>query len=120
MESLQTKIEELHKWRKKEKSFLSILLVVKDYDIRLHTLAINECQEITFKFEERAMKSLVGMIYVYDKLVKDVQIYIQWPKISFRDENKIYSDFFQELKDKYEMTKSKFQEKEVISKDDIQ
>ena len=44
MESLQTKIEELDKWRNIEKNVMSSLPVVKDYDIRLHTLATNECQ----------------------------------------------------------------------------
>ena len=44
MESLQTKIEELDKWRNMEKNVPSGLPVVKYYDIRLHTMATNECQ----------------------------------------------------------------------------
>lgn len=59
------------------------------------------------------------MMDMYDKSVYDVQIYLQWPQINFRDEHVISSAFFQELKDKYEMTKVGVQEKEVISKDDI-
>lgn len=43
MESLQTKIEELDRWRNMEKSVPSGLPAVKSYDIRLHTLATNEC-----------------------------------------------------------------------------
>ena len=39
IESLQTKIEELHKWRNMEKNVSSSLLAVKAYDIKLHTLA---------------------------------------------------------------------------------
>ena len=54
MESLQTKIEDLEKWRNMEKSVLSILLAAKYYDIRLHTLATNECQELASKFKEKA------------------------------------------------------------------
>ena len=52
-ESLQVKIEELDKWRNIEKSVSSSLLVVKSYDIKLHTLATNECQELASKFEEK-------------------------------------------------------------------
>ena len=43
MESLQAKIEELDKWRNMENFFPSSLPTVKAYDIRLHTLATNEC-----------------------------------------------------------------------------
>ena len=48
------------------------LLEIKDYDIRLHTLATNEFQELASKFKERARKSLAGMTDVYDKYVQDV------------------------------------------------
>ena len=43
MESPQDKIEELEKWRNMEKNVPSNLPIVKPYDIRLHTLASNEC-----------------------------------------------------------------------------
>ena len=46
MECLQTKTEELDKWRNMEKSVISSLPIVKSYDIRLHTLDTNECQEM--------------------------------------------------------------------------
>ena len=83
MESLQTKIEELDKWRNMEKSVPSGIPTIKSYDIRLHTLATNECQELASKFEERVRQSLVGMMSVYDKLVQDVDKYLQWTEISF-------------------------------------
>ena len=51
MESLQTKIKELDKWRNMEKSVPIGLPVVKDYDIKLHTLATNEFQDLASKFE---------------------------------------------------------------------
>jgi hypothetical protein len=50
----QIKIKELDKWRNMEKNVPSILPPVKSYDIRLHTLSTNECQEIASKFEEKA------------------------------------------------------------------
>ena len=82
MESLQAKIEDLDKWRNMEKNVPRILLAVKAYDIRVHTLATNECQELASKFEEKERQSLARMMDVYD-----VQIYIQWPEINFRDEH---------------------------------
>ena len=86
MESLQSKIEDINKWRNMEKYFLPIsLLVEKSYYIRFHILATNECQELASKFEEKARQSLVGMMDVYEKSIYDVQIYIQWPEINFRD-----------------------------------
>ena len=57
---------------------------------------------------------------VYEKSIYDVQRYLQWSNINLRDEHPISFDFFQELEDKYEMTKAEVQVKEVISKDDIQ
>ena len=106
MESVQSKFEELDKWRNRVKNVPSSLPVVKAYDIRLHTLVTNECQELASMFEEKARQSLVGMMGVYDKSVYDVHKYIQWPEITFRDEQPISFAFFQELEDKYEMTKA--------------
>ena len=41
-----------------EKSVPIGLPAVRAYDIRLHTLATNECQELASKFEERARHTL--------------------------------------------------------------
>ena len=64
--------------------------------------------------------SLVGMMDVYEKSIYDVQRYLQWPKINFKVEHLVSIAFFQEIKDKYEMTKATVQEEEVISKHDNQ
>jgi hypothetical protein len=45
------------------------------------------------------------MMGVYDKSIYDVQRYIQWPTINFRDEHPISFPFFQEIEYKYEMNK---------------
>ena len=90
MKSLQAKIEELDKWRNIEKNVPSSLPAVKTYDIRLHTLATNECRELASKFEEKERQSLVGMMDVCEKSIYDVQTYLQWPEINFRDEHPIY------------------------------
>ena len=60
------------------------------------------------------------MMDVYDKSVYDVQIYLQWTEINFKDENPVSFALSQELEDKYAMIKVEVQAKEVISKDDIQ
>ena len=51
MESLQTKIKELDRWRNMEKRVPSGLPIVKSFYIRLHTLATNDCQELASMFE---------------------------------------------------------------------
>ena len=60
------------------------------------------------------------MMDVYEKSIYDVQRYLQWTEINFRDEHPVSFAFFQELEDKYEMIKAKVQVKEIISKDEIQ
>ena len=120
MESLQLKIEELDRWRNMEKSGPSSLPIVNTYDIRLHTLDMNECRELAFKFEEIARKYLTGMIELYEKSIYDVQRYLQWPEINFRDEHPISFSFFHELEYRYGKIKAEVQANEVISKEDIQ
>ena len=51
--SLQTNIEHLDKWRNMDKNVPSILPIVKACEIKLHTLDTNECQELASKFEEK-------------------------------------------------------------------
>ena len=111
MESLQTKIVELDKWRNMEKNVPSGFQIIKAYDIKLHTLATNECQELASKFEEKAKQSLTGMMDVYDKSIQDVHKYLQWHEINFQDEHPIPFDFFQNLKDAYEFVKVEVQSK---------
>ena len=119
MESLQARIEKLDRSRNMEKSVPSSLPAIKTCDIRLHTLTTKECQELASKFEEKVRQNLAGMIELYEKSIYDVQRYIQWPEINFRDEHPIYFSFFQELKDRYEKIKAEVQAKEVISQEDI-
>ena len=74
--SLQAKIEYLDKWRSMENNVLSSLLVIKIYDISLHTFATSECQDSTFIFEENATQNPLGMMELYDKSIYDIQRYI--------------------------------------------
>lgn len=72
IESLQIKIEELERWRNTKKNVPSGLPAIKSYDLKLHTVATNECQELASKFEENDKQSLEWMMDVHDKLVQDV------------------------------------------------
>ena len=90
---------------------MSILPAIRAYNIRLHTLDTNECQELAFKFEEKVRQSLAGMMDVYEKSIYDVQRYLQWLEINFKDEHPVSVAFFHELEDKYEMTKAEVQMK---------
>ena len=62
MRSLQANILYLEEWRSKEKNVPSSLLVIKSYDISVHTLATIECQDLASIFEENARQNLVGMM----------------------------------------------------------
>ena len=103
-----------------EKNVTNSLPTVKTYDIRLHTLATSGCQELASNFEEKSRKNIAGMMELYEKSIYDIQRYIQWPEINFRDEHLVSFAFFQELLDRYEKIKVEVQAKEVISKEDIQ
>ena len=117
MRSLQVKVEYQEKWRRIEKNVPSSLPVIKSYSNNLHTLATNECQELTSRFEENARQNIAGMMDLYEKSIYDIQRYIQWPEINFRDEHLASFSFFQVLQDRYERIKVEVQEKEVISKE---
>ena len=60
------------------------------------------------------------MMELYEKSIYDVQRYIQWPEINFRDEHLVSFAFFQDIEDIYERIKVEVQANEVISKEDIQ
>jgi hypothetical protein len=68
------------------KNVPSSLLVIKIYDISLHTLATTEHQELASRFEENATQNLARMMDLYYKSIYDLQRYIQWPKINLKDD----------------------------------
>ena len=85
MRSLQVNIEVLGKWRSMEKNVPSSLPVIKSYDISVHTLATSECQELASRFEKNARQNLAEMMELYEKYIFDIERYVQWPKINFKD-----------------------------------
>ena len=76
MRDLQARIEDLGDWRNREKNVPSSLLVIKIYDISVHTLATIKCQDLASRFEENSKKDLVGMMDLYEKFIYDIQRYI--------------------------------------------
>jgi hypothetical protein len=72
MRDLQAKIEYLKDWRSMEKNIPSSLLVIKSYDISVHTLATTECWDLASRFEENARKDLAGMMDLYEKSIYDI------------------------------------------------
>ena len=120
MRNLQVKIEDLDEWRNKEKNPPSILLVIKIYDISVHTLATIKCQDLASKFEENARTDLVGMMELYEKYIYKIKRYIQWPEINLGDEHPVPYAFCHKLEDSCEKIKEEVRAKEVISKEDIE
>lgn len=120
MRSLQVKIEDLYKWRSMQKNVPSSLPLITSYDISLHTLATTKCQYLASRLEERSTQSLARMMDLYEKSIYDIQRYIQWPEINFKDEHLVPFSFFHNLEDIYEKIKEEVRAKEVISKEDIQ
>ena len=55
-----------------EKNVPGGIPMTKAYDIRLHTMATNECQDLDSKIVENANQSLSQMKTVYDKSFQDV------------------------------------------------
>ena len=98
-------------WRKMEKIVLGGLLIIKSYNIILHTLATNECQELASKFEEKVKQSLAGIMKVYTNKIQDMQKDIQWLDINIQDEQPVPFSFFQKLENEYESIKAEVQGK---------
>ena len=90
-----------------EKIVPSNLLAFKAYDIKLHTIDTNEFQELASKFEEKVRQSLARMMDIYEKSIYDIQRYLQWTEINFKDEHLVHYAFFQEHEEKYELIKPK-------------
>ena len=84
MESLQVKIEEMEEWRSSKKNVPDRLPTLKSYDIRLHTLATHECQELASKFEEKVKQSIVGIMKIYTSNTQEMQKNVQWLEIDLQ------------------------------------
>lgn len=116
MRYLQAKIVELKEWRSTEKNIPSSLPMIKSYYITVHSMALMECQDLASRFKENARKDLAGMMDIYEKSTYDIQRYIQWPKINFKDEHPVPYALFKQLKDSFERIKVEVQDNEEFSK----
>ena len=55
--------------------FLKVFLQLKSYDIIVHTMAMEDCQDLASRFEENARKDLAGVMDLYEKTTYDIQRY---------------------------------------------
>ena len=60
------------------------------------------------------------MMDLYERSRYDIQRYIQWPKINFRDEHQVSYAFFKQFDEDFVKVKAEVQAKEEFSKEDIQ
>ena len=93
--------------------------MIKSYDITVHSMATEECQNLVSQFEENARKDLAGMMDLYEKVTYDIQRYVQWLEINFEDEHPVPYVLFTQLEDNFEKIKVEVRSKEIISKEDI-
>ena len=98
MRYLQANNVELKEWRSIEKNIPSSLLMIKIYDIIVHSMATIECQDLVSRFKENARKYLAGMMDLYKNLIYDIHRYIQWPEINFEDEHPVHMPCSRNLK----------------------
>ena len=119
MRDLQAKIIELEEWINTEKNIPSSLPTIKSYDMTTYSMATEECQDLASRFEENTRKDLAGMMDLYEKVMYDIERYVQWPEINFEDEHPVPYVLFTQLEDNFEKIKAEVRSKEIISKEDI-
>ena len=120
MRNLQEKIIELDEWRSTEKDIPNSLPSVKNYNITIYSMAIEECQDLASRFEENARKDLVGMMDLYGKSTYDIQRYVQWPEINFEEDHPVPITIFEQIEKDFEKVKAEVQVKKEFSMEDIQ
>ena len=120
MRDLQEKIIELKEWSSTEMNIPSSLLIIKSYDITVHSMVVMECQDLASRFEDNARKDIAGMINVYERSTYDIQRYIQWPEINFKDEHPVSYALFKQLNEDFVKLEVEVQAKGEFSKEDIQ
>ena len=84
--------------RSTEKDIPNSLPSVKSYDITVYSMAIKECEDLASRFEEKARKDLAGMMDLYEKSSYDIQRYIQWPEINFKEDHPVSIIVFEKNK----------------------
>ena len=83
-------------------------------------MATEECQDLASRFEENARKDLAGMMDLYEKTTYDIKRYIQWPEISFEEDNLVPITMLEEIEKDFERVKVEVQVKKEFSVEDIQ
>ena len=95
------------------------LPLVKSYDITVYSMAMEECQDLASWFKENARKDLAGMMDLYEKTTFDIQRYIKWPEINFKEDHLVPITVFKEIEKDFERVKAEVQAKKEFLVEDI-
>ena len=120
MRNLQEKIIELDEWRSTKKDIPSSFPSVKSYDIIVYSMATKECQDLASRFKENARKDPTGMTDLYEKFTYDIQRYVQWPEINFKEDHPVPITVFEKNEKDFEKVKVEVQVKKEFLMEDIQ
>jgi len=120
MRDLQGKIIELDEWRSTKRDIPNSLRSIKSYDITVYFMAMEGCLDLSSRFEENARKDLVGMRDLYKKTTYDIERFIQWPEINFKEDHPVPITMFEEIEKEFESVKAEVQAKKEFSIEDIQ
>ena len=93
--------------------------MVNSYDIMVYSMATTECIDLASRFKENTRKDLAGMMDLYEKSTYDIQRYIQWPEINFKEEHPVPYTLFKQIEGDFEKVKVEVQAKEEFSIEDI-
>ena len=91
--------------------FLTIFLRLKAMTLQFTPWPRRECQYLASRFEENARKDLAGMMDLYEKTTYDIQRYIQWPEINFKENHPVPITVFEEIEKDFERVKEEVKEK---------
>ena len=83
-------------------------------------MATEECQDLASRFEENARKDLGGMMELYGKSTYDIQRYVQWPEINFKEDHLVPITIFEQIEKDYGKVKVEVQVKKEFSMECIQ
>ena len=83
-------------------------------------MAMEECQDLVSWFKENARKDLTGMMNLYENSTYDIQRYIQWLEINFKEDHPVSITMLKQIEKYFEKVKVEVQVKKEFSMEDIQ
>jgi len=83
-------------------------------------MATEECQDLVSRFEENVRKDLARMMELYGKSTYDIQRYVKWHEINFKEDHPVPITIFEQIEKDFEKVKTEVQVKKEFSMEDIQ